>query len=243
MYESFKEKVKMHKNKHDKTSKIEETSKVIAKLKQQDIDSCRVTLKQLFPECLDSEGCDISLMSGNELKLISMYAKTRKYLLKKYPQTQQKTKPPGNVWAEDTNALVQIDMLKAKTDPKLWLLFELNLKIRVIYDKLDVLQSKALDYEKTCLRLYMHLTYNWNYAQDIEHFRELLWSYKEVMFEIVENYFKICKKYQVPTFEEPYYFLTSPQQMEIKLEGDMLRRTGKYSDFEVCISILESFHL
>jgi hypothetical protein len=59
------------------------------------------------------------------------------------------------------------------------------------------------------------------------------------IFEIVESYFKICRKYRVPTFEEPYGFLTEQRRLEIKLEGDMLRRTASYSDIEIHVSILE----
>jgi len=166
--------------------------------------------------------------------------KTKKLTKAKHiPQTQQETKLHGNVCVEDLNSLAQIDISKAKFDPKMSLLFELNLQLCNIYNKLTVLQFKALEYEKICLRFYSHLTYNWNHAKDIERFREKFWRCKEDVFEIVESYFKICKKYQVITFEKPYYFLTNRQQMDIKLEGDMRRRIGKYSDFEIYISILE----
>jgi hypothetical protein len=240
MYENFKEKVKTHQNKIDKISKTELPSKTITKLKHQGTDSGKVTLRQLFHEELYSDGQDLSLMSGAEGELMIKYAETRRYLLEKYPNTKQETKLRDNVWVEDPNAPGQIDQIKAKADSKLLLLSELILKMTVIFNKIHVLQSKALDYEKICLRFYSYLTYNWNHAKDIEKFRELYWSDKKDIFEIVENYFKICKKYQVPIFEEPYYFLTNQQQMEIKLEGDEMRRNGQYNDFEINISILEN---
>jgi hypothetical protein len=59
------------------------------------------------------------------------------------------------------------------------------------------------------------------------------------IFEIVEAYFKICKKYHVSTFEEHYYFLSEARRREVKLEGDMIKRTTDYSENEIRISILE----
>jgi hypothetical protein len=59
------------------------------------------------------------------------------------------------------------------------------------------------------------------------------------LFEIVEAYFKICKKYHVSIFEEPYYFLSEDRRRAVKLEGDMLKRTTDYSENEIRISILE----
>jgi hypothetical protein len=59
------------------------------------------------------------------------------------------------------------------------------------------------------------------------------------IFETVETYFIICRKYHVPTYEQPYYFLSDEWKRDIKLEGDMLKRTGSYNENEICISILE----
>ena len=52
----------------------------------------RITLKQLFPETLDSDGNDLSLMSGAEWEIMITYAKTRKYLVEKYPQSQEEAR-------------------------------------------------------------------------------------------------------------------------------------------------------
>ena len=111
--------------------------------------------------------------------------------------------------------------------------------MKVIYDKVDVLQTQATEYEKICLRLYWHLTYNWNRAPNIKTFQECFPD--SDIFEIAEAYFKICRKYHLPTFEEPNDFLTQQHRCEIKLEGDILRRTTTYSDFEIRVSILEEF--
>ena len=72
----------------------------------------------------------------------------------------------------------------------------------------------ASEYEKYCLRLYWHLTYNWTHAPDVKSFREVLPD--SDIFELVEAYFKICRKYHLPTFEEPYYFLTEQRRSRDK---------------------------
>jgi hypothetical protein len=59
------------------------------------------------------------------------------------------------------------------------------------------------------------------------------------VFEAVDAYFKICRKYHVPTLEEPYYFLSEQKRRDIKLEGDMIKRTTDYGENEIRLSILE----
>ena len=61
------------------------------------------------------------------------------------------------------------------------------------------------------------------------------------IFELVDAYFKICRKYHVPTFEEPYYFLSGKKRQDVKLEGEMLKRTTNYTDSEseIWVSFLE----
>jgi hypothetical protein len=55
----------------------------------------------------------------------------------------------------------------------------------------------------------------------------------------VDTFFKICRKYHLPTFEETYNFLSEQRRQDVKLEEDVLRRTTTYSDFEIRVSILE----
>ena len=91
MFEDFKEKVGKLQNKDD--SEIPSMSTALApeiteKLKKAGIDPDNVTIQQLFPETLDDEGNDLSLMSGAEWEIMITYAKARKYLLEKYPQSQ-----------------------------------------------------------------------------------------------------------------------------------------------------------
>ena len=88
-------------------------------------------------------------------------------------------------------------------------------------------------------KLYGHSSYNWNHARNVKSFRE---TFTDIdLFELVEVYFKICRKYHVPTFEEPYYFLDTLRRQEIKLEVDMIKRTTNYNDNEIRLSLLEDF--
>ncbi len=237
MFEDFRDKIRQ-----SESEKIEQSSlspEVLAKLRSEGLDPETVTLKQLFPETFDEEGNDISLMSGAEWEIMITYYGTRKFLLEKYPQSHEEAKVLGHPWAEEPEEPYQINVAKARDDPKSRILVKALYQMKTMYDKVEVLQRKASEYEKYCLRLYWHLTYNWNHAPNVKSFREVLEDGD--IFELVEVYFRICRKYRVPTFEEPYYFLDTRRRQEIKLEGDMLKRTTNYSDSEIRVSILEDF--
>jgi hypothetical protein len=122
-------------------------------------------------------------------------------------------------------------------DPKGELFFETLCKVKAVYDKVRVLQNKANAYEKMCLRFYWHIAHNEHGVFRPVTIRERLSDCK--VFEIVQTYFKICRKYEVSVFEEPYYFLNNQRRCKVKLAGDILRRTTEYNDFESHISILE----
>ena len=240
MFDDFKEKTceEVQKNKELHEAKAL-SPQVAEKLKHEGIDPKNCTLQQLFPEEVDNEGNDLSLISGAEWAVFVNYAKMRKYLIEKYPQTQQESKRLGIVWDEPPEEPLQIDVGKAQKDPRSQFFFTTLVQMKVIYEKLDVLKAQSLEYEKICLRLYHHVTLNWTYAPNVDSFRKCLPD--SDIFEIVEAYFKICRKYHVPTLEEPYQFLSEEQKRNVKLEGDMLRRTTDYSDNEIHISILEAF--
>jgi hypothetical protein len=240
MFEDFKEKVGKLQNKLD--SEIPSmynalSPEIIEKLNKAGIDPDNFTLQQLFPPTYDGDGNDLSLMSGAEWEIMVTYAKSRMYLIEKYPQSQEEAKMFGQEWVEESEDPYQIDIAKSQGDPQRRVFVKTLLQMQVIYDKVEVLQHHASDYEKLCLRLYWHLTYNWTHAPEVKSFREVLRD--SDIFEIVEAYFKICRKYHLPTFEEPYDFLTEQRRLEIKLEGDILKRTTSYSDFEIYVSILE----
>jgi len=235
MFEDFKEKMRIHSS--EKTEPQSLPPEVNAKLQSQGLDPETVTIKQLFPETLDKEGNDLSLMSAAEMEIMITYAKTRKYLIDKYPQSREEAKMLGQSWAEEPGEPYQINVAKEQKDPQRKVFVKTLFQMKTIFDKVEVLQKQSTEYEKYCLRLYWHLTYNWNHAPNTKSFRECLGD--SDIFEIVEAYFKICRKYHVPTFEEPYYFLDTRRRQEIKLEGDMLKRSTNYSDNEIRVSILE----
>ena len=235
MLEETKKKTRQNENK--KADQLSLSPEVVAKLKERGLDPETVSLEQLFPEGLDEDGNDLSLMSAAEMEIMVTYGKTRKYLLEKYPQSQEEAKMLGLPWDEETEEPCQINIAKAREDPKSRVFVKALFQMKTVYDKIEVLQHKASEYEKYCIRLYWHLAYNWNHAPNVDSFRKVFND--SDIFELVEAYFKICRKYHVPTFEEPYYFLDSQRRREIKLEGDMLKRNTGYSDFEIRVSILE----
>ena len=86
MFEDFKEKVGKLQNKDDSeipSMSTALTPEITEKLKKAGIDPDNVTIQQLFPETLDDDGNDLSLMSGAEWEIMITYAKARKYLLEK----------------------------------------------------------------------------------------------------------------------------------------------------------------
>jgi hypothetical protein len=136
-------------------------------------------------------------MSGAEWEIMVTYAKARKYLLEKYPQSQEEAKMLGQPWDEGPEEPYQINIAKTQEDSQKKVFVKALFQMKTIYDKVDALQRTASDYEKYCLRLYWHLTYNWSHAPNVKSFRECLDDAD--IFEIVEAYFKICRKYGIRT--------------------------------------------
>jgi hypothetical protein len=237
MFEDFKDKVCEPSQNEQNPLSASLSPEFLEKLKKEGIDPDNFTLKQLWPEVLDEDGNDLSLLSGAEWETLITYVTTRKYLVVKYPLTQQEAKMSGQAWEEEPGEPKQINIVKARCDSKAPIFYNAMLRMKVICDKLQVLQTQGTDYEKVCLRVYWHLTWNWNRAPNIDAFRAT--TNDTDIFETVDAYFKICKKYHQPTFEEPYYFLSEQKRRDIKLEGDMIKRTTDYSENEIRISILE----
>src|SRR3989304_9213441 len=99
MFEDFKFEVRRHNGEKAEVQPL--PPEVIAKLQSQGLDPETVTMKQLFPEVLDEGGNDLSLMSAAEMEIMITYAKTRKYLIEKYPQSREEAKMLGQRWAEE----------------------------------------------------------------------------------------------------------------------------------------------
>ncbi|MDR0493071.1 MAG: hypothetical protein LBH74_05485 [Nitrososphaerota archaeon] len=211
----------------------------LAEFQASNLDSTDCVFRQLFSPALDGVGVDLSLMSGAEAAFLATYAKMRRYFVEQYPKSRPDTATLGEAWTGDPQASSSIDVARAKYDPKFHLYFEALLKLLVVYDKLEVLQTQAVEYEKACLRLYGRLTYTWTQTKNRAELQGSFLGCLEDLFEIVEAYFKVCRKYGVPVFEEPYVFLSDEFKREVKLAGDVLRRTSGYSDFEIHLSILE----
>jgi hypothetical protein len=231
MFEDFKEKVRAQ-NYVEKTNSSGLSPDVEAELQEEGLDPETATLEELFPEWLDSDGNDTSLFSGYDLEAWTLCWKTRAHLAGKYPllSSFQNNAP---------EAVPQIDLDKAREDPKSACYFESLRKVKAIFDKIHILQKHATNFEKVCIRYYSHISYNWNHAPDVARFRATFTDAD--IFEAVDAYFKICKKYKALALEEPFYFLLEKKRLEVKLEGDMLKRTGACSENEIRVSILEAF--
>ena len=93
MFESSKEKIRQRKIRRSRAEFL--SPKVVAKLQSRGLDPKTVTIGQLFPEVLDEEGNDLSLMSGAEWEILITYAKTRKFLIEKYPQSKEEANMLG----------------------------------------------------------------------------------------------------------------------------------------------------
>jgi hypothetical protein len=113
LFEDFKDKIREHSKDKKEAEHAVLSPEVLEKLKQQGIDPENITLAQLFPECLDHDGNDLSLMSGAEWEIMVTYEKTRKYLLEKYPQSQEEARMLGQPWEEEPEEPYQINIPKA----------------------------------------------------------------------------------------------------------------------------------
>ena len=88
MFEDFKDKVKEN-NSPDLVDPSALPPEVDAKLRAEGLDPETVTLEELYPEGLDCEGNDLSLMSGFELEIWLTYWRTRRYLVERYPRNRK----------------------------------------------------------------------------------------------------------------------------------------------------------
>jgi hypothetical protein len=91
-FEDFKDKVRKHIQSEQNPLSASLSPQVLEKLKKEGIDPENFTFEQLFPVVLDDDGNDLSLMSGEEWETMITFAKTRKCLVEKYPQSQEEAK-------------------------------------------------------------------------------------------------------------------------------------------------------
>jgi len=190
------------------------------------------TLEDYLPAITLEDDVDYSLISPRELHFLQIYKTLRMELSKKYPN-------PDPEDEDDT-----IDIPQAKLDSKASAFTDALTKVKAIIDKNERLRALITDYEKYCIRLYCKLLLNWTWESDnkkrLKEVKQFCRAFaRSDIYEIVETYFKIMRKYHEPTFEEPYYFLHPKERRQVKYEGEMLKRSTLFDDNEIRISILE----
>jgi len=75
MFEDFKDKVREH-SQNEQPLSASLSPEILEKLKKEGIDPDNFTLKQLWPEVLDEDGNDLSLLSATEWETLITYATT-----------------------------------------------------------------------------------------------------------------------------------------------------------------------
>jgi hypothetical protein len=194
----------------------------------------KLTLNEFLPE-IKVEGIDYSLITQREANFFKIYCELRKEFGEKYPN-------PNPIDEDDTF----VDSL-AQQDPKADLFREALIKVKDVLDKIDKMKLLASDYEIACARLYCKYLFNLMCMVTLEKTRQdqvkkFVEAFTDTdLYEIVESYFKVMRKYGLPTFEEPYYWLSPKRRREIKHTGEMLKRSTMFDDNEIQISLLEVF--
>ena len=183
------------------------------------------TLGECLAATLDKEGVDVSLLTGLDFQRLAQYGRLRKELSEKYP------KPLDQREEEDDT----VNVVEARHDAKASLFTRLMLTVKEAYDRVEMLQAFATEYEKKVVRFYAHITLNWPNQG-----KEWLETLEDCgIWEMVESYFKVLRKYGLSTEEEPYYFLSPQQKQKVKYAGDKLKRTTMMDDGEIKLSFLE----
>jgi len=171
------------------------------------------------------DGADMSLFTGLDWQHYTLYCKIRETFSRKYPKSEELREDE-----EDT-----VDYVQAHCDPDATLWQATLFETHGAFERTRMLQHLATDYEKKVVRLYCHLTRNWHDFSS--QYMKIL--HDSDLYEIVESYFKILRKYGLTTHEEPYYFLSPNQRHKIKVAGEMLKRNTMIDDSEIKVSILE----
>jgi hypothetical protein len=186
-----------------------------------------LTLVELFPPVYEN-GVDLSLMSSAEWEIYVRFAQVRHALKEKYPNPRFNPQVEPSLQAEP-----DIDIPRARTDPRAPLYLDLLHKTKAIFDKIRVLQEKASLFEKYCLRWYWYLVHNWHTVSKKMDNMDV--------YEVTEVYFRIMIKYNFPVFEERYYFLTAQRKTDLHFDVEDRKRNTSFGDNEIHASILEAF--
>lgn len=183
------------------------------------------TLEECLRATPDKDGVDFSLMTGLDLQRFGQYGRLRKELSQKYPKPENQR--------EDEEDTVDVD--GARNDVKAPLFTRLLFAVKEAFDRVEMLREFATEYDKKVVRWYAHITLNWPNQGKL--WLETLGD--SGIFEMVESYFKVLRKYGLPTEEEPYYFLSPQQKQKVKYAGDMLKRSTMMDENEIKLSVLE----
>jgi hypothetical protein len=92
MFDDSKDKIRRHNSEKEEASSL--SPDVIAKLQSKGLDPETVTFAQLFPETLDPDGNDLSLMSGTEWEIMITYAKATEKALQNKQKKKNRRRPP-----------------------------------------------------------------------------------------------------------------------------------------------------
>jgi len=191
----------------------------------------KITLKNFLPEIIDG-GIDYSLITHREANFFKIYGSLRKEFSRKYPN-------PNPIDEDDTF----IDSL-AQKDEKADLFREALLHVKDVLDKIDKLKLLASDYEIACARLYCKYVFNLmetikdkKRQAEIKKFCSIFTDTD--IYEIVESYYKVIRKYGLAVHEEPYNFLSPKRKREVRHTGEMLKRSTLFDENEIQVSLLE----
>jgi len=191
----------------------------------------KLSIKEVLPEII-VHGIDYSLLTQREWHFFFIYNELRTELSKKYP----------NPYPEDEEDT--LDDHSAQKDAKAPQFRKVLMTVSDLLEKIDTIKMLCTTYEIHCIRLYCKYLVNLfcepkkiNRKEGVKKFLSIFQDID--IYEIVESYFKIMRKYGLPVHEEPYYWMSPERRREIKYSGEMLKRTTMFDDNEIRISILE----
>ena len=192
-----------------------------------------VIVEQILPE-IKVGGIDYSLLTQREWHFFKIYSDMRKEFSEKYPKPKEQQRDEDDTFIDS----LAMQDIKAPQFRKVLMIIE------GLLEKIDTINMLCTPYELHCIRLYCK--YLVNALCDVESkkrkegIKQFLSVFRDIdIYEIVESYFKIIRKYGLPTHEEPYYWLSPKRRREIKYEGEMLKRSTLFDESEIRVSLLE----
>ena len=204
-----------------------------------------INVNTILPEIVVG-GIDYSLLTQREWQLMKTYNDLRLELRRDYPRKIPEDYNPLDYDDDEIEDGYDIDTEKARNDHRATLFTKAMLTAAEMLDKIELIKRFCSEYEICCIRLYCKYLVNLLHnprrvtKKREEKLKEFISIFKNTdIYEIVECYFKICRKHGLVTYEEPYYWLSPTRRREIKYEGEMLKRSTLFDDSEIKISLLE----